>query len=250
LKRSGRSKLNSKKQKVKIMNRIEEYKSLVGKRKKCSLCKGLYNPSSVLDGIYDTDQIGPWTCWQGKLDADVVVVGQDWADIDYFKEVCGRCKPSNPTNENLRKLLSGIGLTIKRPQEPQDQVLFLTNLILCLKPNHKEEGKKGGLQGPVDDEWFANCSYTFFKPLMDIVNPKIIIALGKEPSKSILTLYGISYSKSAPLSEMIKQSPYILMNTMVLFPVYHCGAGGVNRNRSMSEQQEDWSKIGKYLKSL
>jgi len=110
--------------------------------------------------------------------------------------------------------------------------------------------KTGGLQSRVDDRWFTNCSRSFFKPLVEIINPRVIIALGKNISESILTLYGIPYSKNVTLSKMMSQSPYQLTNSTRLFPVYHCGAGSVNRNRPMPKQEEDWSKIGKWLKDF
>ena len=224
------------------MNKAEAYKKLVEKRKACSMCKGLSNPATVDDGRYDRDQIGPWTLWQANLDSEFVVVGQDWGDISYFEKREGRDQPyGNPTNENLQKLLKSVGVEIGKPRDRQDQVAFLTNLILCLKT--------GGLQGRVDDQWFANCSHTFFKPLVEIIRPKVIVALGKKVSESILSLYVITYAKNAAFSNLISQSPYQLTNSMVLFPVYHCGAGSVNRNQSLPEQEEDWFKVSKWLKN-
>ena len=226
---------------------IDEYRKLVENRKSCSLCKGhkghkgLRNPATVA-GSHDSDQIGPWSLWQGNLDSDIVVVGQDWGDISYFEKGKGRDKPAgNRTNENLQTLLKEIGVEIQKPCEPQNQVVFLTNIILCLKTDR--------MQGRVDDQWFTNCSRGFFRPLMEIIRPKVIIALGKKTSEAILALYGISYSKSAPFSKMLDKSPYNLANTAMLFPVYHCGARSVNLNRSMPEQREDWSKIAKWLEN-
>ncbi len=224
------------------MDKIEAYRQLVEKRKACSLCKDLCNPA-VVNSRYDSDQIGPWSLWQGNLDSDFLVVGQDWGDIPYFEKWDGRDQPSgNPTNENLQKLLKRVGIEIGKPRDQQDQVIFLTNLILCLKT--------GGLQAQVSDQWLTNCSRTFFKPLLEIIRPKAIIALGKKISESILALYDIPYSKNAAFSKLVSQSPYQLTNSIQLFPVYHCGAGGVNRNRSWPEQEEDWSSISKWLKNV
>ncbi len=224
------------------MKKIEAYKRLVEKRKTCSLCRGLCNPATVAGGLYDSEEIGPWSLWQANLNTRLVVVGQDWGDISYFTKWAGRDQPSgNRTNENLQKLLTGVGVKIGKPRDPQDQVAFFTNLILCLKT--------GGLQGHVDDQWFTNCSRTFFKPLMEIISPRVIMALGKKVSESILALYDIPYSKNAAFSKLMSQSPYQLTNSIVLFPLYHCGAGSVNRNRSLPEQEEDWSKVNKWLKN-
>jgi len=225
-----------------VVDKMQSYQKLVIKRKTCAKCQGLTNPSNKDKNLnqYDSAQIGPWTLWQRNLDSDIVIVGQDWGDISYFVKWKGRDQPSgNPTNENLQELLKSIGVKIDKPQDHQNQVIFLTNLILCLKT--------GGLQAQVYDQWFKNCSNSFFKPLINIINPKVIIALGMKVSKSILNIYNIQYD-NVPYYELLIQSPYQLTNSLVLFPVYHCGKGGVNRNRSMSEQKEDWLKISEWLK--
>jgi uracil-DNA glycosylase len=100
----------------------------------------------------------------------------------------------------------------------------------------------------VDDRWFGNCSGVFFKPLVEIICPKVIIALGKKVSESILTSYGVSYPKNVAFSTLMTRSPYQLTASTILFPMYHCGAGSVNRNRSLEMQEEDWLKLNAWLK--
>jgi hypothetical protein len=101
----------------------------------------------------------PWSLWQANLNSEIVLVGQDWGDISYFRQWEGRDQPSgNPTNENLQKLLKIVGIEIRKPRDPQNQIVFFANVILCLKT--------GGLQGRVDDKWFTNCSRAFLKPLL------------------------------------------------------------------------------------
>jgi len=226
------------------VNWQDAYYALVAKRKRCRICSesGLTNPVCIEGGIYDSDQIGPWSCWQGNLNAEIMVVGQDWGDVSYFTKWKGLDDPAgNPTNTNLQRLLLKFGIAIKTPQEPQEHSVFFTNIILCLK--------NGGLQAPIKDEWLANCSANFFRPLVAIVKPKIILTLGKRVSETILDLYGIPYSKAAPLSHLMNGSPFMLTESTHLFPVYHCGAGGVNRNRSMEKQAEDWGKAAAWFAS-
>ncbi len=223
------------------MEKTEAYKRLVEKRKSCRLCNGLSNPAEVAYGKYDSNEIGPWSLWQANLNAELLVVGQDWGDKSYFQKWGGKDQRSgNPTNENLQKLLEHIGIKIGKPREAQDQVVFLTNLILCLK--------QGGLQSSVEDAWLINCTQEFFKPLVEIIRPRAILALSKKVSASILDHYNIGYSKNKKLSNIMCRSPYALNSSIVLFPLYHCGAGSVNRNRPLSEQQNDWSKILEWRK--
>jgi len=219
----------------------DQYRKLVLERKNCSLCKGLTNPAAYDRGRFDSDHIGPWSLWQHNLDADIMIVGQDWGDTEFFKKWSGKDQnDGNPTNENLLKLLESIGVTIGKPREKQEQKIFLTNLILCLK--------KGGLQAPVFDDWFNSCTRKFFNPLVEIIRPKAILALGKKPTNFISDYYGVYYPRSISLKKLIIQySPFKLTNQTLLFLLYHCGAGGINRNRSFNEQMNDWKIIKRYL---
>lgn len=222
--------------------KISKYHELVVKRKKCSLCTDLCNPSSFENGHLDSDQIGPWTLWQGNINAQIMVIGQDWGDISYFKKWEGKDQPSgNPTNTNLQQLLKNIKVNIGQPRDKQQNIIFLSNIILCLKT--------GGLQGKVEKLWFENCSINFLYPLINIVQPKIIISLGKKVCETILDLYEISYSKSAKFSKTIESSPFVLSKETYLFPMYHCGAGSINRNRSFTLQKQDWEKINSWLRT-
>jgi|SRR6516225_1079702 DNA polymerase len=64
------------------------YRKLVQQRKACRACVSLSltNPSVCQGGIYDTEQIGPWSQRQGNLNARLMVIGQDWGDSTYFGE--------------------------------------------------------------------------------------------------------------------------------------------------------------------
>jgi len=221
------------------MTKIEKYRRLVEKRKACQLCTNITNPSKVENGRYDSNEIGPWSLWQGNLNAELLIVGQDWGDTSYLKRWKGRDQPSgNKTNENLQKLLAHIGVRIGKPRDSKDQIVFFTNLILCLK-------EEGGLQGPIKNDWLINCAKEFFLTLLEIIKPRAILALGKDVSETILKLYKIQYRKNQRLSELMNRSPYRLTTSMVLFPLYHCGARGQNINRPNPES--DWIRIKKWL---
>ena len=110
----------------------QAYAELVVKRRTCQRCAGLTNPSQADGGRFDSDEIGPWSRWQGNLDAQIMVVGQDWGDIRYFREFEGWDGPDNSTNKTLTKILKTISITIDPPQTANGQdVLFFTNAILC-----------------------------------------------------------------------------------------------------------------------
>ncbi|MDX5321545.1 MAG: hypothetical protein LPK45_10490, partial [Bacteroidota bacterium] len=88
---------------------IEIYKELVEARKACTLCRGdLINPSSIPH--LDSDEIGPLSLWQSSLEADVLVVAQDWGNVDYFRTNQGRDDANEITSRNLEEFLKIAGL--------------------------------------------------------------------------------------------------------------------------------------------
>ena len=94
------------------------YREIVLARKSCHLCPGLQNPADVENGRFDCDEIGAWTRWQGNLDADLMVVGQDWGDVESFIRFRGIDPMNGRTNKLLMHLLSTIGRAI----EPIDNI--------------------------------------------------------------------------------------------------------------------------------
>jgi uracil-DNA glycosylase len=221
------------------------YSSLVQQRKKCKACGGvLINPADCNGDLYDSFQIGPWSRWQGNLQAKLMVVGQDWGDTNYFLKWEGFDDPNNPTNVNLTKLLNSIGINIKSiTGADQGGDIFLTNAILCLKQN--------GLQGDVVGAWFENCGKNFLKPTIEIVKPKVLVALGEWPYKTILQAYDIRYVRPQTYRMIVEQVGKAggrkLPGGALLFPVYHCGRRGVNQNRNWSDQLNDWKLIQQAL---
>jgi hypothetical protein len=68
----------------------------------------LINPATCKGGIHDSDHIGPWSLWQGNLNGEIVIIGQDWGDARYFIANAGRDAPKNPTNGCGRAQADGL----------------------------------------------------------------------------------------------------------------------------------------------
>jgi DNA polymerase len=224
--------------------KLEQYLKIVRLRKLCKDCNGVINPYNCKKE-YDSSHIGPWSRWQGNLDAQLMVIGQDWGTPEYYKRWYGLDDPSNYTCVKLAKLLSSIGIIIPNPTNfEQDGEIFLTNAILCLKP--------GNLQDPVKGEWFQNCGKKFLKPLIQLVKPKILVALGEKAYIAIMQSYDIHYKRPKTygmLVDTVGESDGVkLPDGILLFPVFHCGARVINtKTRTFPEQLIDWKPIKQAL---
>jgi uracil-DNA glycosylase family 4 len=217
------------------------YRALVESRKVCDLCgSNLENPSKCNKQL-DSDQIGPWSIWQGNLDAKIMIIGQDWGDTAYYLNNKGRDRDDNPTNRRLRELLGSIDIHIPLLTETNqnNQIVFLTNAILCLKTDKEK------MQAKVENAWFENCGRKFLKPTIDTIHPEIIITLGKFAFRSIATLYKVS--TKAKFRDFVELSDGIPLYSYIrLFPMYHCGNRIINTWRKLDAQKRDWAKIKRF----
>ncbi len=210
----------------------ERYDQLVKKRKDYRF-KGLKNPNEIENGVYDTgNAINPWSLWQGNLDAEILVIGQDWGNDIYYIQNKGRDTDDNPTNRNLKELFASINIDIGTPNHPDPSAsVFLTNAILGIKP--------GNMSARVKASWVNESTEEFLKPLIEIIEPRIIITLGVHAYKAIKKTYKLK--EKAKLSERSRSNP-ISVENKELFAFYHCGSLGT-ANRSLNQQKADWSAI-------
>lgn len=215
------------------------YASLVANRKACHRCAELTNPADVQGGTLDSDHVGPWSLWQGNLDADLMVVGQDWGDTRYFVEGGGREGPRNRTNLTLAELAGVVGVTISEPGSSEGEgIAFFTNAVLCLK--------EGGLQAPVRRTWFDNCA-PFLRRQIEIIKPKVVVGLGEKAYQTIAKAFGIRVGRFR--SEVEMEGGRLLPTGARAFAVYHCGARIQNTHRKLEEQKKDWRRIRAFLRA-
>lgn len=219
--------------------KLTAYRALVEERKACSLCVllGLTNPASAELRHLDSDQIGPWTRWQGDLDADIMVVAQDWGDVEGFKRQTGIDNES-ATNRMLRELLAHVGVQVSAPPTRANvSRVFLTNAVLCLK--------HGNAQTAISPLCFANCGPTFLRRQIEIVCPRVVVSLGECSYRAIMKAFGL-----VPLSfrrAVESANPIMLFPGTCLVPVYHCGRRILNTHRDRESQFEDWGRVRRVL---
>jgi uracil-DNA glycosylase family 4 len=219
----------------------QQYNTLVEKRKACRLCVGLRNPAEPSLRHFDSDQIGPWSRLHGDLDAQLLIVGQDWGGVKYYNDNKGKDKLANPTMCNLETLLNQIGINVSvTTYSDQGRGVFLTNAVLCLK--------NGGLQAKIEPEWVANCGSTFLRQQIEIVRPKVVVGLGAFAFHAVLRAFGHPITE---LKDAIKDPQGCeILDGVRLFAAYHCGQGTVNRNRDLKQQSIDWERIQRFLRPV
>lgn len=245
--------------------KVKQYNSLVDDINGCSnenecgmtLCK-------------DCKEVNLWTYWEGgrdRLDADILVVGQDWGHIenpgkvsDVLKEVGDATggfgynnmidDPGKATNETLFKLCS----IITGNQDIENDYyklgrkcnnVFFTNYVCCYR--------KGNTSGKFNSTWAKNCKF-YFQRLVKIIEPNVIICLGRKTFDCVSEAAGLPRSRGA-YNEVICNGAVTMTFGDVcskVYPMAHPGLMGTlnrcptndkNQKRGFELQCEDWSKI-------
>jgi uracil-DNA glycosylase family 4 len=223
-----------------MISKQDRYEALVRARKSCNRCVGLTNASAEACGQFDSAEIGPWTRWQGDLDSRIMVVGQDWGSLSAFTKQRGLDAPTNPTNQMLRVLLASVGIDVSLPHQDADSKrtgVFFTNAILCLK--------SGDAQSTVLASWFDNCGDTFLRRQIELVDPRVVVALGDRAFRAILGAFRLT-ARSFRV-EVDAADPISLPNGSALVPVYHCGRRVLNTHRDRETQLSDWRRVANAL---
>ena len=236
---------NDDKNKIVIENQTDTkkdlYNQLVANRREYEFnSPDIVNPSNL--SISNDIHLNAWGYWHGNLDADILLIGQDFGDIDYYKKYNGLDDPKNPTNKKLTLLFKELGINLGESNSPNlDTKLYFTNAVLGAKVGQpSNQGQNGGMASPIKSkDWYADTAIKFIKPLIEIINPKIIITMGTTAYDTISIIYKLD---KKPLKELIDTNPIILSDKIKLFTVYHCsGLGLVSRN--FDAQLGDWKRI-------
>lgn len=228
-----------------MTDKLSRYERLVQGRKTCRACQstGLTNPATV---DYDRHEIGPWTIWCGDLDANIMVVGQDWGDVKSFRDQEGLDSAKSPTNQMLRCLLRSVGFTIgqppleDKPELPSKKSgVYLTNAVLCLKND--------GVQATVKPDWVKNCAPRFLKEQVLIVMPKVVVTLGEHAYRAMRLAFDLQTTEFR--TAVNQRRPISFGENQYLVPVYHCGPRILNTHRKGAVQFEDWRTVLKALEA-
>ena len=230
-----------------VISKNVRYAELVADRKACRKCAGVINPSACAGGIHDTpEHIGPWSDWQGNLDADIMVIGQEWGGTDNYLRQSGRDRDQDPTNANLVMLMKEVGVLLPPPSDVQGSsengTVFFTNAVLCLRQGaatSRIAGQKPVKANVPANEVFSTCAQTFLRAQIELVEPGFVLVLGLLAWNGLMEAF--SLPRRSTLKEVFERGPFPLNKTTTAFPLFHCGSK-LHLNRPLALQMEDWKK--------
>lgn len=152
----------------------ERLRQLAGKRVS-SRWPGYSQPEDY-DGYDFKDLVSPFTRSAGNVDATVMLFLQDWASQDSMKgdfhAESARLghNPARITNVRLEELL-------RRHLNLRLDETYATNLFPFIKP--------GGMSATIPARDLRQAALEFGLPQVEIVNPRIVVALGRNVSNAL-----------------------------------------------------------------
>lgn len=261
--------------------KISSYEDLVKKVNSCS--KGECRGKVKMTHCESCNEVNLWTYWEGgrdRLDAEILVVGQDWGKLPDRKK-------TEATLQKAGDARGGFGYVNMFPEPVSQTDLHLCQLMKeidgCedVESDYKQTGRKckkvfftnyvccyreDNTSGKFDSVWTENCKEHFVN-LVEIIQPKIIICLGRKTYDSVLQAGGMAPSKGSYNAIILNSGErggtmIKIGRTIVrVFPAAHPGTmGTLNRCRAkdndskeikkeigLALQKNDWKKINQYL---
>lgn len=211
----------------------KEFDNLIISMSQCRKCMSLKKKNGKdcsLVNIYRDECFSKnipsiWTDWYHRFDSKIMVVGQDWGPFVDMEKLYNSYL-ATPTLENWKNLIdTEKSLTKKMLTKflvESAEVchayvnidnIFITNAIMCARKGDNYRGDNIDLLKST-----IYCS-SFLKRQIDIVKPRVIVALGYYPLLSLSTIYG--FKIDSRLGDVICNTPVIKMNDVVIVPCYH-----------------------------
>lgn len=184
------------------MSKAQQLLELARKRQ-AARWPGYGNLADYHDGLYECDHASPYTKSAGNVEADILVLLQDWSSHDRLSgppdhEVARLgYTPGLPTNINLAQLL-------RQHFQVAFGDVFITNLFPFIKTGNLSRGI------PARD--MRRAAVEFGLPQIEIIKPKLVICLGTATFNAIR--HACDQPEVKTLEQAI-QAPFTLRGSQV-----------------------------------
>ena len=182
-------------------------------------------------GAYECDFVSPYTKSAGNLDADIMLVLQDWCSDEFLRRqkrvdsdlVTLGHDPQLDTNKNLKSLLSThFGIRLEQT--------YATNLFPFIK-----HGEMSARVPPVD---LKKAAETYTVPEIEIIEPRLVVCLGFCVYQAICKSSGLAPADNL---DMAIASPFWIGDAEVRAQSHPGGRG--RANRGVDRIAEDWRRM-------
>ncbi len=190
-----------------------------------------------------------WTDWENRLDADIMIIGQDWGpfvemkkfhDLYLKKETKENWKSLMEEEKSLTKknLESFLLISAKNHERVLEEKfmdkIYITNAILCARSGNHYRSDSIKLK-----ECTLNCC-GFLKKQIAMVQPKVILTLGFFPLLSLSKIYGFKIEKN--LTQTLKKHSLFQVEGVTIIPLYH-PAAQIKKELQLMQYNKIWEIV-------
>jgi hypothetical protein len=192
-----------------------------------------YKPiADYRDGVYECDFVSPFTKGAGNVNAEVMVLLQDWSSHDELNRGLDEetvrlgYSPTQPTSRNLERLLkTTFGLSLSD--------IYGTNLCPFVK--------RGGVSGQIPTRDLIRAAREFALPQIEIVRPRLVICLGLVTFDALRCATGLPCAGKIALAI---SSPFQVGDSRVWCQAHTGAWGQMNRNKGgVDRVSQDWMRM-------
>jgi uracil-DNA glycosylase len=193
--------------------------------------------ADIHGGYYECDYVSPWSKSAANVDAELMLIGQDWASSEILERKPNEDRQkrgqdwSAPTNTNLREFLGYVRL--------QFSETYATNLFPFIKRGSKSANI------PFGD--LVRCARIYTLPQIEIVSPRMAICLGKAAFDAIRRAAGL------PGMEWSKASvphPHTCIGSVEIYGMPHPSPLGMINAGGKDFVARSWRLLGEHLENM
>jgi restriction system protein len=212
-------------------------RQLAKKRRRDSI-QGYYRLSAFHGGYYECCFVSPWTKSAHNVEADVMLLGQDWSSSDSLnRQPCPEQRKRGQTwnlrtNVNLRDFL-------KQHMQLDFCETYATNVFPFIK--------KGPTDARIRPSDMQCCAEKYAVPEMEIVAPKMAICLGQSTFDAIRRSL---HEERRSFADACAPEHCINHRGTEIYGVPHPGSWGIRNAGGMERVHERWRILAKRLMEL
>lgn len=185
--------------------------------------------------FYECDHVSPWTISACNVDAELMLIGQDWASAEVLNQPPNDERRrlgqdwSSRTNSNLRRYLDLLGLSFCDT--------YATNVFTFIKG-----GRKSG-RIPFND--LVRCAQVYTIPEIEIVAPRIAVCFGK---KAFDAVRGAADQDGVEWDGVKTLDAYTQVGSTRVYGLPHPGGLGTNNAGGAHSVEQLWKRLGRLLR--
>ena len=209
----------------------------LGHKRQQERLPGFFSIADYQDGAYECQWVSPYTKAAGNLNADVMVILQDWSSDEFLARGLKQMlidygiDHNLPTSRNLDSLLKKhLGISLAET--------FGTNLFPFIKP--------GNMSAQIPIKQLIRAAKCYALPQIIIIQPLLVICLGLSVYNAIARALNAPAAKN--LSRAIEQPLHThsaMTTATLIYAQAHTGAlGKMSRNRGgVDRVTKDWAAM-------